>query len=106
MILHRVYTILVMNSMPCAVLQGSVVVLYNWVSNFPHSWVTALIKDLALPIHFVGTSTDDRRFLYPLKEVGLHLNIAAKELLAWPAFLVQDASALCHLGLCSGMFCF
>lgn len=49
---------------------GSVVVVYNWVkrNDIPHSWVTALIKDMSLPVNFVGTSTDDRRFLFPQKE--------------------------------------
>lgn len=45
--------------------------MYNWVKtdHVPHTWVTALIQDLALPVNFIGLSTEDRRFLYPIKEV-------------------------------------
>jgi len=42
-------------------LQDSVVVLYNWVTDY--------MNDLALPVNFVGLSTEDRRFIYPQKEV-------------------------------------
>ena len=52
-------------------LQGSVIIMYNWVKvdHIPHTWVTALIEDLALPINFIGLSTEDRRFVSPMKEV-------------------------------------
>ncbi len=53
-------------------LQDSVVVLYNWLKRdtlSPHTWVTDYMNDLALPVNFVGLSTEDRRFIYPQKEV-------------------------------------
>ena len=45
---------------------------YNWlkIEGDPHTWVTDLIRDYALPIHFLGLSTEDRRHLYPQKEVS------------------------------------
>ena len=54
-------------------LQGSVAVLYNWLQRetlSPHTWVTDYMNDLHLPVSFVGLSTQDRRFMYPQKEVG------------------------------------
>jgi len=56
-------------------LQDSVVVLYNWLKRdtlSPHTWVTDYMNDLALPVNFVGLSTEDRRFIYPQKEVFIH----------------------------------
>ena len=56
-----------------AMLQGSAVVLYNWLKRetlSPHTWVTDYMNDLALPVNFVGLSTEDRRFIYPQKEVS------------------------------------
>ena len=55
-------------------MQGSVVVLYNWLQReqlSPHTWVTDYMNDLNLPVNFVGLSTQDRRFMYPMKEVIL-----------------------------------
>ena len=52
--------------------QGSVVVLYNWLQRetlSPHTWVTDYMNDLYLPVNFVGLSTKDRRYIYPMKEV-------------------------------------
>ncbi|DBA83598.1 hypothetical protein WJX77_006813 [Trebouxia sp. C0004] len=52
----------------------SVVIVYNWIPTYtanqisPHSWITEYMKDLALPVNFVGTSTDDRRHILPQKE--------------------------------------
>lgn len=46
--------------------------LYNWIKRetlSPHTWVTDYMNDLALPVNFVGLSTEDRRFIYPQKEV-------------------------------------
>jgi len=57
-------------------LQDSVVIVYNWIPTYtasqisPHSWITEYMKDLALPVNFVGTSTNDRRHILPQKEVG------------------------------------
>ena len=53
-------------------LQGSIAIFYNWlkIAGDPHSWVTDMIKAYALPVNFVGLSTEDRRFIYPQKEVG------------------------------------
>ncbi|KAA6419671.1 MAG: hypothetical protein FRX49_10395 [Trebouxia sp. A1-2] len=51
--------------------KDSVVVLYNWLKRdtlSPHTWVTDYMNDLALPVNFVGLSTEDRRFIYPQKE--------------------------------------
>lgn len=51
--------------------EGSAVVLYNWLKRetlSPHTWVTDYMNDLALPVNFVGLSTEDRRFIYPQKE--------------------------------------
>ena len=63
------------------------VIVYNWISTYtasqisPHSWITEYMKDLALPVNFVGTSTDDRRHILPQKEVGqLVLCLAASGL--------------------------
>ena len=53
--------------------QGSAVVVYNWLQRehlSPHTWVTDYMADLHLNVNFVGVSTQDRRFLYPQKEVG------------------------------------
>lgn len=61
-------------------LQDSVVVLYNWLKRetlSPHTWVTDYMNDLALPVNFVGLSTEDRRFIYPQKEVGQQTHHAA-----------------------------
>ena len=47
--------------------------LYNWLKRetlSPHTWVTDYMNDLALPVNFVGLSTEDRRFIYPQKEVS------------------------------------
>ena len=55
--------------------QGGVVIVYNWIATYtvgqisPHSWITQYMRDLALPVSFVGTSTDDRRHILPQKEV-------------------------------------
>ena len=51
--------------------QGSIAVFYNWlkIGGDPHTWVTDMIKAYALPVNFVGLSTEDRRFIYPQKEV-------------------------------------
>ena len=57
--------------------QDSVVIVYNWIPIYtvgqisPHSWITGYMADLALPVSFVGTSTDDRRHILPQKEVLL-----------------------------------
>ena len=54
-------------------MQGSVAVLYNWLQRetlSPHTWVTDYMNDLHLPVNFVGLSTQDRRFMYPQKEVS------------------------------------
>jgi len=52
--------------------QGSVALFYNWlkIGGAPHTWVTDVIQDFALPVNFVGLSTEDRRFIYPQKEVN------------------------------------
>lgn len=73
--------------------QGSVVVLYNWLQReqlSPHTWVTDYMNDLSLPVNFVGLSTQDRRFIYPMKEVSLipffspsFLNPALTGLVVW-----------------------
>ena len=61
---------------PVPLLQGSVVIVYNWIASYtaeqisPHSWITGYMKDLALPVSFVGTSTDDSRHILPQKEVS------------------------------------
>ncbi|KAA6423379.1 MAG: hypothetical protein FRX49_06831 [Trebouxia sp. A1-2] len=49
---------------------GSVALFYNWlkIGGAPHTWVTDVIQDFALPVNFVGLSTKDRRFIYPQKE--------------------------------------
>ncbi|DBA92084.1 TPA: hypothetical protein ACH3X1_015814 [Trebouxia sp. C0004] len=49
---------------------GSVALFYNWlkIGGSPHTWVTDVIQDFALPVNFVGLSTEDRRFIYPQKE--------------------------------------
>ena len=58
-------------------LQNSVVVVYNWIPRFtesqisPHSWITDYMRDLSLPVNFVGTSTDNRHLILPQKEVSL-----------------------------------
>jgi len=64
-----------------------VVNVYNWIPTYtasqisPHSWITEYMQDLALPVNFVGTSTDDRRHILPQKEVGqLVLCLAASRL--------------------------
>ena len=46
--------------------------MYNWIKleHVPHSWVTALIQDLDLPINFIGLGTEDRRFVSPIKQVA------------------------------------
>lgn len=52
------------------------VVLYNWLQReqlSPHTWVTDYMNDLSLPVNFVGLSTQDRRFMYPMKEVCIKL---------------------------------
>lgn len=57
-------------------IQGSVVVVYNWLQRehlSPHTWVTDYMADLHLNVNFVGISTQDRRHLYPQKEVSLLL---------------------------------
>ena len=63
------------------------VIVYNWIPTYtasqisPHSWITEYMQDLALPVNFVGTSTDDRRHILPQKEVGqLVLCLAANRL--------------------------
>ena len=65
------------------VMQGSVVIVYNWLqreSLSPHTWVTDYMNDLYLPVNFVGLSTKDRRYIYPMKEVRmpsvLHMSCA------------------------------
>lgn len=53
-------------------LQGSVVIIYNWLQRetlSPHTWVTDYMDDLHLPVNFVGLSTKDRRYISPIKEV-------------------------------------
>ena len=56
--------------------QESVVVIYNWLPLYtdsqisPHSWIVDYMADMALPVNFVGTSTKDRRTIYPMKEVS------------------------------------
>lgn len=44
---------------------------YNWlkIEDNLHSWVTELVKDYAVPVNFLGLSTEDRRHVYPQKEV-------------------------------------
>ena len=67
-------------------LQGSVAVFYNWlkIGGDPHTWVTDTISDYALGVSFVGLSTEDRKFIYPQKEVGkglqdlLHLHVTMR----------------------------
>ena len=98
--LARRHVLMSAASMLCFLpLQDSVVVLYNWLKRetlSPHTWVTDYMNDLALPVNFVGLSTEDRRFIYPQKEVGqknsspifhctiptLHCNISALHVLA------------------------
>lgn len=76
--------------------EGSVVVLYNWLQReqlSPHTWVTDYMNDLSLPVNFVGLSTQDRRFIYPMKERFVFL----PEYAALPA---DQKAALLETGTC------
>lgn len=77
----------------------SVVIVYNWIPTYtaeqlsPHSWITEYMKDLALPVNFVGTSADDRRHILPQKE----------NLINQPEYQQLDATeklALLEHGIC------
>ena len=78
--------------------QGSVVVLYNWLQReqlSPHTWVTDYMNDLSLPVNFVGLSTQDRRFIYPMKEVTLTP-------LFQPLFCQLCTARICDIGTANG----
>ena len=72
---HNCHVLIRLGLMCMCVTQGSVALFYNWlkIGGAPHTWVTNVIEDYALPVNFVGLSTEDRRFIYPQKEVSLVL---------------------------------
>ena len=77
--------------------QGSVALFYNWlkIGGAPHTWVTDVIQDFALPVNFVGLSTEDRRFIYPQKEV--HSISCSVQILC--------CAVLCCAVLCCAVLC-
>jgi len=77
--------------------QGSVALFYNWlkIGGAPHTWVTDVIQDFALPVNFVGLSTEDRRFIYPQKEVRI-LSCSVQTLCC----SVMCCSVMCCVVLC------
>lgn len=86
---------------PAPCLQGSVILMYNWVRTdaVPHTWVTALIEDLALPVNFIGLSTQDRRFLSPIKEVLHALTSALSCQLTHEILVACERCAKCLLAV-------
>lgn len=79
------------------------VVLYNWLQReqlSPHTWVTDYMNDLSLPVNFVGLSTQDRRFMYPMKEVcppGVCLHLFPHSVVILAELLVDPVSARCMI---------
>ena len=93
-------------------------IVYNWIPRYtaalisPHSWITEYMRDLALPVNFIGTSTDDRRHVLPQKEVSRALSsVSANDLAcnqnAWQSVATSDSLQQLHstLGMFSSVEC-